>query len=215
MKHFTFYNAQNFFVASSSPLAWLVKRYKLKSKKMCYVGHPNVHNCRTNHFHCDHLQTSISSVWQADWADTSQSSHLSVVTVRWQIMATQYSRDQNSPVSDHCVVAINCCGAPSHNNQYGHKQNEVFKLHISSPGSWWIRVGALEVGHPVVDEREDAGLPGPLPGQGYASVWHSLHQKCRWWGGRQSKTNLQICVNFQGFWTPVTVCANFDFLSRR
>ena len=34
MKHFTVYNAEFFFVASSNPKAWLVKRYKLKSKKI-------------------------------------------------------------------------------------------------------------------------------------------------------------------------------------
>ena len=33
MKHFTVYNAEIFFVASSNPIAWLVKRYKLKLKK--------------------------------------------------------------------------------------------------------------------------------------------------------------------------------------
>ena len=33
MKHFTVYNAQKNFVASSNPIAWVFKRYKLKSKK--------------------------------------------------------------------------------------------------------------------------------------------------------------------------------------
>ena len=34
---------------------------------------------------------------------------------------------QNSPVSHHLVVAVNCCGAPAHNDQqHGHKEKEVF-----------------------------------------------------------------------------------------
>ena len=34
---------------------------------------------------------------------------------------------QNSPVSHHLVVAVNCCGAPAHNDQqHGHKQKKVF-----------------------------------------------------------------------------------------
>ena len=41
MKHFTVYNAQILFVASSNPIAWVVKRYKAQIKKRCIVRHPN------------------------------------------------------------------------------------------------------------------------------------------------------------------------------